>query len=78
MNARWRVRPHDATRILELSRGSGLSPLLAQLLLNRGIDDPKRAISFLEAQMGSLHDPETLARGGRGGRPDSSSDGPGP
>ena len=60
MNARWRVRPHDASRILDLSRRSGLSPLLAQLLLNRGIDDPKRAISFLEARMGSLHDPELL------------------
>ncbi len=60
MNARWRVRPHDATRILDLSRKSGLSPLLAQLLLNRGIDDPKRATAFLEARMGSLHDPELL------------------
>ena len=60
MNARWRVRPHDATRILDLSRRSGLSPLLAQLLLNRGIDDPKRATAFLEARMGSLHDPELL------------------
>jgi single-stranded-DNA-specific exonuclease len=60
MNARWRVRPHDASRILDLSRGSGLSPLVAQILLNRGIDDPKRALSFLEARMGSLHDPELL------------------
>jgi single-stranded-DNA-specific exonuclease len=44
----------------ELSRRSGLSPLVAQILLNRGIDDPDRAISFLDARMGSLHDPESL------------------
>ncbi len=60
MNARWRVRPHDASQILDLSRGSGLSPLVAQLLLNRGVGDPKRALSYLDARMGSLHDPELL------------------
>src|SRR5438094_709628 len=59
-NPRWRLRPHDPARILALSRGSGLSPLVAQLLINRGIDDPRRATSFLEARMGSLHDPELL------------------
>jgi single-stranded-DNA-specific exonuclease len=60
MKARWRVRPHDPVRIREMSRGSGLSPLVAQLLLNRGIDDPSRARAFLEARMSSLHDPEHL------------------
>ncbi len=60
MKARWRVRPHDPARILDLSRGSGLSPLVAQILLNRGIDDPGRARLFLEARMSSLHDPELL------------------
>jgi single-stranded-DNA-specific exonuclease len=44
----------------ELSRRSGLSPLVAQLLLNRGIDDPGRAVAFLDARMGTLHDPELL------------------
>jgi single-stranded-DNA-specific exonuclease len=33
---------------------------VAQLLLNRGIDDPARARSFLEARMSSLHDPDGL------------------
>ena len=51
-NPRWRLRPHDPARILALSRGSGLSPLVAQLLINRGIDDPRRATSFL---VGMLH-----------------------
>ena len=60
MNVRWRVKPHDPVRILDISRGSGLSPLVAQILLNRGVDDPTRALSFLEAKMSSLHDPELL------------------
>src|SRR5262249_45642543 len=60
MNARWRLRPHDRDRILALSRSSGLSPLVAQLLINRGIEDPRRAVAFLEARMGNLHDPELL------------------
>ena len=60
MNARWRLRPARPDEIRELSRRSGLSPLVAQLLLNRGIDDPDRAVAFLDARMGSLHDPELL------------------
>jgi single-stranded-DNA-specific exonuclease len=60
MNARWRIRPHDPARILALSRSSGLSPLVSQLLINRGIDDPAQARAFLDARVGSLHDPELL------------------
>jgi single-stranded-DNA-specific exonuclease len=60
MNARWRLRPDDPTKARELSRRSGLSPLVAQLLLHRGLDDPDRAVAFLDARMGSLHDPELL------------------
>ena len=60
MNARWRIRPHDPARIQSLSRAAGISPLVAQLLLNRGIEDPTRARAFLDARLGSLHDPELL------------------
>ncbi len=60
MNARWRLRPHDPVRVQELSRRSGLAPLIAQILLNRGIDDPDRAQAFLDAKMGGLHDPANL------------------
>ncbi len=60
MNARWRLRPHDESRIRELSGRSGLPPLVAQILLNRGVDDPARAVAFLDARMGSLHDPELM------------------
>src|SRR5271163_2910351 len=60
MNARWRVKPHDPARIQDLSRGAGITPLVAQLLLNRGIEDPVRAQAFLDARLGSLFDPERL------------------
>jgi single-stranded-DNA-specific exonuclease len=47
-------------KIADLSRRSGLSALVAQILLNRGIDDPARAVAFLDAKLVSLHDPELL------------------
>jgi single-stranded-DNA-specific exonuclease len=60
MNARWRIKPHDPAGIERLSRGAGISPLVAQLLINRGINDPNRARAFLDARLGDLHDPELL------------------
>jgi single-stranded-DNA-specific exonuclease len=60
MNARWRIRPHNPADIESLSRRAGISPLVAQLLLNRGINEPDRARAFLEARMVSLHDPALI------------------
>ncbi|MDR3633312.1 MAG: single-stranded-DNA-specific exonuclease RecJ [Isosphaeraceae bacterium] len=60
MSTRWRLKPHDPDRVSALSRGAGLSPLTAQLLINRGIDEPARAKAFLDARVGSLHDPASL------------------
>ncbi len=60
MHASWSLRPHDQGRILSLSRSAGISALVAQLLISRGIEDTATAVQFLEARMGSLHDPELL------------------
>ena len=60
MTTRWRLRPHDSARIAQLSRQAGISPLVAQLLLNRGIEDPERAALFLQSKLSCLHDPESL------------------
>ena len=57
---KWRSEPHDPDRIAALGRDARISPLLAQLLLNRGIGDADSATRFLEARMSSLHDPESL------------------
>lgn len=60
MSTRWRLRPHDPSRINTLSREANVSPLLAQLLINRGVEDPALAGLFLQAKLSHLNDPETL------------------
>src|SRR5271165_4775132 len=57
---RWRLLPFDSGRIAALARSARISPLVAQLLLNRGIDEPDQAQAFLQAKLGKLNDPETL------------------
>ena len=45
MSPRWIVKPFDSGRILALSRSARISPLVAQLLINRGIEEPEQAVS---------------------------------
>lgn len=59
-SSRWRLRPHDTVRVRALSHEAGVSTVLAQLLINRGIDEPGRARRFLDARMNTLHDPAEL------------------
>ena len=60
MTTRWRLKPFDSDRIASLSRAAGISPLIAQLLINRGIDEPDLAVAFLAAKLTQLNDPESL------------------
>ncbi len=60
MSTRWKIRPFDADRVRELAREAKLSPLVAHLLLNRGVADAEAARTFLDARLTSLHDPATL------------------
>lgn len=60
MTTRWRLKPFDSDWIASLSRAAGISPLTAQLLINRGIDEPDLAVAFLEAKLNQLNDPESL------------------
>jgi single-stranded-DNA-specific exonuclease len=57
---RWRLLPHDTERIRLLSHEAHVSPLVAQILLNRGIVEASAARTFLEARLTHLHDPEGL------------------
>lgn len=58
--ARWRLRNFDRDQVAALSRDAGIAPLLAQLLLNRGIGDARGVADFYDERLSGLHDPETL------------------
>lgn len=60
MTLRWRLKPFEPDQILALARGAGISPLVAHLLINRGIEQPERAAAFLQAKLSGLNDPESL------------------
>lgn len=60
MSKRWRFSPHDPEHIARFERAAGVAPIVAQLLLARGVSDPSAARKFLEVKLGDLHDPELL------------------
>lgn len=60
MTTRWRLKPFDSGLVQALSREAGVSPLVAQVLVNRGVTDATRARAFLDAKLNGLHDPARL------------------
>jgi single-stranded-DNA-specific exonuclease len=60
MSTRWRLRPFDPDLVAALSREANVPPLLAQLLLNRGVKDSSGVATFFDRRLTGLHDPETL------------------
>lgn len=60
MPKRWRIHPHDPDRIESLRRAAGIPAVVAQLLICRGITDPREAQGFLNPKLTDLHDPEHL------------------
>ena len=56
----WRIHPHDPARIADLERAAGVPPVVAQLLVARGICDPATVRDFLECKLTALRDPELL------------------
>ena len=56
----WRFHPHDGERIAHLERSAGVSPIVAQLLVARGVVDPTAIRQFLEPKLTALRDPEEL------------------
>jgi single-stranded-DNA-specific exonuclease len=57
---RWRLREADESAIASLAREADLPPLLARLLVNRGIIDAATADRFLNATLAACHDPFLL------------------
>ena len=60
MRKRWRLSPFDAGRIAQLQQAAGVPPIVAQLLLARGVFDPAAVRMFLEAKLSGLRDPDLL------------------
>ena len=60
MGRHWRIYPHDPARIGHLERSAGIPAVVAQLLICRGIYDPREARQFLEARLSGLRDPHDL------------------
>ena len=56
----WHLLPHDARGMDRLTRELNVSPIIAQLLLNRGISDASTATRFLDSPMVGLHAPGLL------------------
>ena len=60
MPKRWRIAPHDASGIQALERSAGISAVVAQLLVARGVSDPQVARDFLDPRLANLRDPDEL------------------
>jgi single-stranded-DNA-specific exonuclease len=60
MQKQWRFLPHDSGWTERLIRDSGLPPVVAQLLVSRGVYEPTQVKRFLDAKLAGLHDPANL------------------
>ena len=60
MANRWRFRPHDEKLIADVEQMTGLSPLVAKLLVNREITSLEDAREFLTIPLSQLKDPSEL------------------
>lgn len=58
--ARWHVCPPDPAGQRRLASALGISPLTAQLLINRGLADPAAAAAFLDPGRDRLSAPDDL------------------
>jgi single-stranded-DNA-specific exonuclease len=56
----WHLLAHDRDGVERLAARLHLSPIVAQLLLNRGLADPEAAQRFVQAPLSGLHGPELL------------------
>src|SRR5438105_1383579 len=56
---RWNVAEPDAAAV-ELAARLKTSPLIAQILLNRGVREPEACAAFLRPSLKCLHPPEAI------------------
>ena len=56
----WVCAPHDEAGARRLAEALGVEPIVARLLLQRGLSDPDAAHRFLHPRLDQLHDPWRL------------------
>src|SRR5689334_7299796 len=56
----WHLLPHDPDAVGQFARALQVSPIIAQLLLNRNVTAPDEARRFLDAPLAGLHSPDLL------------------
>jgi single-stranded-DNA-specific exonuclease len=57
LNKKWLFANAEEEAVDRLKEDHGLSTLLAQLMVNRGLGDPTAASFFLDARLDTVHDP---------------------
>lgn len=60
MSKRWRIATYDSALLDRLVQCAQIPPVVAQLLICRGIDCPETARRFLDAKLSDLRDPLLL------------------
>ncbi len=60
MRRYWRIEAHRGDTIKAVVRDLGVSAVVAQILVNRGLSDATSARRFLDPQLQDLHPPEFL------------------
>lgn len=60
MGKNWIFQPHDSAQVQHLQHAADIAPVVAQLLVSRGVNDPATATQFLAAKLSDLRDPEEL------------------
>jgi len=60
MQKSWRILPHDSGRVESLMRSAGVAPVVAQLLVSRGVYRADDARLFLDSKLVGLRDPMEL------------------
>ncbi len=58
---RWNLLASDDAAAARLAAAIGVTPVVARLLCQRGLDDPELASRFLNPRLDHLHDPMRLA-----------------
>ena len=56
----WRLLAHDRGAVERLAAALQVAPVVAQLLLNRGLSAPEDGRRFLDTPLNGLHDPDLL------------------